>query len=114
MKRPEAISGVPGINLTDLRNRKAQISSELISAATEVGFFYVTGKDKTCRSCSVQCEVAQRSAGVQGTDLRKLISMRLSTNASGQHGHLVTCFSLRPNVLQPTLCVLGNATYLYI
>ena len=63
MKRPEAISGVPGINLMDLRNRKAQISSELMSAATEAGFFYVTGKDKTCRSCSVQCEVAQRSAG---------------------------------------------------
>ena len=40
----EAISAIPGVDLTDLPNRKAKISAKLISAATEVGFFYATGK----------------------------------------------------------------------
>ena len=40
----EAISAIPGVDLTDLPNRKAKISAKLIPAATEVGFFCVTGK----------------------------------------------------------------------
>ena len=44
MKCPDAISTVPNIALTDFPNRKAKVSAEMMSAASKVGFFYVTGK----------------------------------------------------------------------
>lgn len=47
MKCPDAISTVPGIALTDFPNRKAKISAEMMSAASKIGFFYVTGKYST-------------------------------------------------------------------
>ena len=47
MTCPEAISAVPGIALTDYPDKKAQISAEIMSAASNVGFFYVTGKHST-------------------------------------------------------------------
>lgn len=40
---PQAISGVPGIDISDLQKRKHQISQQLMKAAEGVGFFYVTG-----------------------------------------------------------------------
>ena len=43
---PEAISAVPGVDLTDLKARKSKISADLMAAATKVGFFYVTGKSQ--------------------------------------------------------------------
>ena len=42
--KPEAISAVPEVDLTDLKARKSQVSADLMAAATKVGFFYVTGK----------------------------------------------------------------------
>jgi len=44
MKCPDAISNVPNIALTDFPNRKAKVSAEMMSAASKVGFFYVSGK----------------------------------------------------------------------
>lgn len=43
MTCPDAISAVPGIDLTDLPDKQAEISAEMMSAASKVGFFYVTG-----------------------------------------------------------------------
>ncbi len=40
---PEAISGVPGVDMSDLSNRKHEISQQLLQAAEGIGFFYVTG-----------------------------------------------------------------------
>lgn len=40
---PEAISAVPGIDMSDLSNRKHEISQQLLQAAEGIGFFYVTG-----------------------------------------------------------------------
>jgi len=40
---PEAISAVPGVDMSDLSNRKHEISQQLLQAAEGVGFFYVTG-----------------------------------------------------------------------
>lgn len=42
--QPEAISAVPSISLSNLDERKAPISAELMAAATKVGFLYVTGE----------------------------------------------------------------------
>lgn len=80
MKCPDASSTVPNIALTDFPNRKAKISAEMMSAASKVGFFYVTGKcstsvlapsyplvEKMCGACAVQ-----------GMDLHKLILMQRS------------------------------------
>ena len=41
---PEPISAIRGIDLTDLPDRRTQISAELMAAATQDGFFHVTGK----------------------------------------------------------------------
>lgn len=41
---PVAISAVPGIDIAHLHSRKAQVSADLMAAATDVGFFYVTGR----------------------------------------------------------------------
>ena len=39
----QAISAVPGIDISDLQTRKHAISQKLLKAAENVGFFYVTG-----------------------------------------------------------------------
>ncbi len=40
---PEAISAVPGVDMSDLSNRKHEISQQLLQAAEGIGFFHVTG-----------------------------------------------------------------------
>lgn len=43
MDAPQAVSAVPGIDISDLQNRKREISQQILQAAERVGFFYVTG-----------------------------------------------------------------------
>ena len=43
MGAPQAILAVPGVDISDLKNRKHEISQQLLQAAEGVGFFYVTG-----------------------------------------------------------------------
>ena len=40
---PQAITGVPGIDISGLEARKPDISKQLMQAAEGIGFFYVTG-----------------------------------------------------------------------
>ena len=39
----KAVSLVPGIDISDLSNRKHEVSQQVMKAAEGVGFFYVTG-----------------------------------------------------------------------
>jgi len=80
MKCPYAISTVPNIALTDFPNRKAQISAEMMSAASKVGFFYVTGKRITSELTPLYPLVEEMcgACAVQGMGLHKLILMQRS------------------------------------
>lgn len=71
MTRPDAISAVPGIALTDYPDKKAEISAEMMSVASNVGFFYVTGKHSTPDLKPPVSSVGENCA-VQGMGLRKL------------------------------------------
>ena len=80
MKCPDAISTVPNIALTDFPNRKAKISAEMMSAASKVGFFYVTGK-RIISEVTPLYPLVEEMCGayaVQGMGLHKLILMQRS------------------------------------
>ena len=50
----KAVSLVPGINISDLSNRKHEVSQQVMKAAEGVGFFYVTGTQcKQATGCKV-------------------------------------------------------------
>ena len=55
----EAISAVPGIDISDLSNRKHEISQQILQAAEGIGFFYVTG---LCISIVVPLTQASKSS----------------------------------------------------
>ena len=80
MKCPDATSTVPNIALTDIPNRKAKISAEMMSAASKVGFFYVTGKRITSELTPLYPLVEEMCGAyaVQGMGLHKLILMQRS------------------------------------
>lgn len=46
MVADSASATIPSIDFTHLANNKAEISKQLISAAIDVGFFHVTGKQR--------------------------------------------------------------------
>ena len=87
LTQPEPISAIRGIDLTDLSNRRMQISTELMAAATQDGFFYVTGKLGTSlrlfcnRGTSEEC-ITGHGLAQADIDAAFAMSVRSATAAS--------------------------------
>lgn len=78
MTCPDAISAVPGIDLTDLPDKQAEISAEMMSAASKVGFFYVTGKCDTSEltpPCPLFEEMCGAGHGLAQADIDAAFAM---------------------------------------
>lgn len=43
-RKSQAVSAIPSIDISNSKERKALVSAELVAAAKEIGFFYVTGE----------------------------------------------------------------------
>lgn len=86
MVADDAGATIPSIDFTNLANNKAEISKQLISAAIDVGFFHVTGKQRHNTARQQRCgkEMLSVRKIMQVMDFRKTKSTQLFHWPSGQ------------------------------
>ena len=79
MSGSQAVSAIPGINISNCKERKAQLSEEIVTAAKNAGFFYVTGEPVRAPTLQVDVhcshDVNRSVMFLQGTELRRLTLM---------------------------------------